>query len=127
ELIAVASDFIDTDTKKISWSRGLVADLTKGTARPFTKQSIREGAYRPFTKHWVYFDRAYNDMVYKQSVLFPTATHQNIAICTTSPDNRDSFSVVVTDRLPDLHMSDKSGASQCFPLYLYEKADESTD
>ena len=24
-------------------------------------------------------------------------------------------------------MSDKSGASQCFPLYLYEKADDSGD
>ena len=125
DVLELASEFIDTDAKKISWSRGLVADLAKGKARPFNKAAIRQASYRPFTKQWAYFDRAYNDMVYKQHVLFPTPTHPNLAICTTSAGNRDAFSVTITNVLPDLHMSDKSGASQCFPLYLYEKADDS--
>ncbi|CUS37085.1 conserved hypothetical protein [Candidatus Nitrospira nitrosa] len=124
DMLELASEFIDTDAKKISWSRGLVADLAKGKARPFDKAAIRQAVYRPFTKQWAYFDRAYNDMVYKQHALFPTSKHTNLAICTTSAGNRDVFSLTITNVLPDLHMSDKSGASQCFPLHLYEKADE---
>lgn len=62
-------------------------------------------------------------MIYRLPLLFPKAESKNIVICTTAAGNRDSFSVLISDTLPDVHMSDKSGASQCFPLYLYEPAD----
>jgi predicted helicase len=126
-MMELASEFIDTDSKKISWSRGLVADLGKGKTRPFNKAAIRQAAYRPFTKQWVYFDRAYNDMIYKQWALFPTPQLQNIAICTTSAGNRGDFSTLIAKELPDLNYCGTGSAAQCFPLYLYEKADESSD
>ena len=124
--LTLASEFIDTDAKKISWSRGLIADLAKGKARPFDKTAIRQAAYRPFTKQWVYFDRAYNDMIYMQWALFPAADFENIAICTTSAGNRGDFSTLIANDLPDLNYCGTGSAAQCFPLYLYEKADESS-
>ncbi|MCC6681133.1 MAG: DEAD/DEAH box helicase [Phycisphaeraceae bacterium] len=121
-----AQEFINTDSTKIQWSRGLVADLSRFTERKFNKSVIRLGHYRPFCKQWAYFDRYLNDMVYRLPMLFPNPGAKNIAICTTAAGNRESFSVLISDLIPDVHMSDKSGASQCFPLYLYEKADESS-
>ncbi|MBN8712259.1 MAG: damage-inducible protein [Verrucomicrobia bacterium 61-8] len=121
ELPDLAENFIDTNPQAISWSRGLINDLIRLTRRNYRSEAIRQGIYRPFCKQWVYFDRHLNDMVYQLFRLFPSAGLENLAICMTSPGNRGDFSVIITDALPDLHMADKSGASQCFPLYLYEK------
>ncbi len=127
ERLDLAQDFIDTDSKKIQWSRGLVNDLSRFTERKFNNGAVRLGHYRPFCKQWAYFDRYLNDMIYRLPLLFPTPQAKNVVICTTAAGNRDSFSVMMSDTLPDVHMSDKSGASQCFPLYLYEKAEESSE
>ncbi len=62
-------------------------------------------------------------MVYKVPSLFPSPAHENVAICVTGVGNRDAFSATITNVPPDLHMADKSGGSQCFPLYLYEPVD----
>lgn len=121
ELPKLAESFIETDAKKISWSRGLLTDLTRLTERHFRTDAVRQGIYRPYCKQWAYFDRHLNDMVYQMPRVFPTARHENRAICMTAVGNRVEFSVVMCDALPDLHMADSNGASQCFPLYLYEK------
>lgn len=121
ELPALAESFIDTDGKKIAWSRGLLTDLTRLTERHFRTDAIRQGTYRPFCKQWAYFDRHLNDMVYQLFRLFPKPSLENRAICMTSAGNRVEFSALICDALPDLHMADSNGASQCFPLYLYEK------
>ena len=121
ELPELAEKFIDTDAKKISWSRGLLNDLTRLTQRDFRPDGIRKGIYRPYCKQWTYFDRYLNDMVYQMPRLFPQPSLENCAICITSVGNRVEFSAVMCDALPDLHMADSNGASQCFPLYLYEK------
>ncbi len=121
ELQALAESFIDTDEKRISWSRGLLTDLTRLTERHFRADAVRQSIYRPYCKQWAYFDRHLNDMVYQMPRVFPTPRHENRAICMTAVGNRIEYSVVMCDALPDLHMADKNGASQCFPLYLYEK------
>ncbi len=123
ELPALAESFIETDGKKISWSRGLLTDLTRLTERPFRPDAVRQGIYRPYCKQWAYFDRHLNDMVYQLFRLFPTASLDNLAICMTSAGNRVEFSALICNALPDLHMADSNGASQCFPLYLYEKVE----
>jgi predicted helicase len=118
----MANEFIDRDKAKIQWSDGLVAALAKLAPRPFEKGSIRVGHYRPFCKQGVYFHSDLNDRVYRLPLLFPTPTHENVAICTTAAGNREGFSVFITNIMPDVHMSDKSGATQCFPRFLYEEA-----
>jgi predicted helicase len=118
--------FIDTDPTKISWSGALKSDLVKGVRREFDAQCLWVGLYRPFCKHAVYFNRNFNERVYQTPKLFPKAGLENRAICTTAVGNRIEFSVIMCDALPDLHMADKNGSSQCFPLYLYEQ-EESKD
>lgn len=114
-------EVVDLDPKRISWTRALKGDAAKGKPFQFKPNAMVEAMYRPFTKQWMYFDRQLNEMVYQQHRLFPTPAHANVAICMTAVGNRNDFSAIVTDTLPDLHMSDKSGGSQCFPLYLYER------
>jgi predicted helicase len=126
ELPELAEKFIDTNPKHISWSRGLLTDLTRLTRRDFRPDAVRQGIYRPFCKQWAYFDKHLNDMVYRMPSVFPKGSLENRAICMTSVGNRVEFSAVICDVLPDLHMADKNGASQCFPLYLYNK-DEPAD
>ena len=125
ELPKLAEGFIDTDTKRISWSRGLIADLTRLTERTFRKEALRRDAYRPYCKQWAYFDKHLNDMVYQMPRLFPKAGLENMVICVPGIGNRKLFSTLITDSIPDLNWFD--GGTQCFPLYLYEKDDEKAE
>ncbi len=122
ERLVAAEKFIDRDAKKISWTRGLIADLSRNRPLTFEASTLRIAQYRPFCKVSACFDRGMNAYVNMLPSIFPDAA-KNVVICTTSPGNRDAFSVTISDVLPDLHMADKSGASQCFPLYLYEAVD----
>jgi predicted helicase len=121
ELPAFAERFIDTDATKISWSREIKQDLVRGKRGAFRDEALRSSVYRPFTKCYMYFDSQFNNCVYQMPQLFPSDSHYNLAICTTAVGNRVEFSVIMCDLLPDVHMADKNGASQCFPLYLYER------
>jgi predicted helicase len=64
------SDFIDCDPKKISWSRGLVADVESNKHAQYEKGSIRPSYYRPFTKEYIYFHRQFNDWTVVRSCRF---------------------------------------------------------
>ncbi len=123
-LVEAAKAFIDTDTRKISWSRGLINDLSRGTRRDYSSNRVRVGVYRPYCRQWVYFDRYLNDMVYQMPKLFPTPAHENRAISVPGASNSKDFSCLMVGGLLDLNVND--GGGQCFPLYLYEK-DEAAD
>lgn len=119
EIVEAAKAFIDTNARNISWSRGLINDLSRGVERGFSAKSVRKGIYRPYCKQWVYFDRHLNDMVYQMPRLFPTPEHANLAISVPGASNGKDFSCVMVGGLLDLNVND--GGGQCFPLYLYEK------
>lgn len=118
-------DVVNMDPKRISWTRSLKAAASRGKSINYLKESIVPAMYRPFSKLWLYCDKRLNEMPSLTGRLFPQAVLVNLAICTTGVGNRDEFSTLMTGVLPDMHMVDKSGASQCFPLYLYEPAAES--
>jgi predicted helicase len=113
---------IDTDPKRISWTRALKADASRGKEYSYESQSLTPSMYRPFAKQWLYFNRRFNEMVYQQPRLFPTQKHKNVVISVTGIGAIKSFSALVTDCVPNLHLHD---TGQCFPLYWYEKPDES--
>jgi predicted helicase len=115
---------LEFDQTKISWTRALKNDLKKQKALSIEDGEFRIALYRPFVKRNMYFSRRLNEMVLRVPSFFPTVRHKNVCICITGPGNRDAFSVSLTDTIPDLHFADKSGGSQCFPLYLYEPADK---
>jgi predicted helicase len=113
--------FVNTDPTRISWTRALKQELAKGREFPFEATCLTPSLYRPFTKQWLYYNRRFNEMVYRMPVLFPDAAATNRAICVSGKGDKVAFSALMTDIVPSLHMVDIDG-SQCFPLYLYEEA-----
>ena len=110
-----------SDPTKISWTRALKADLRKGKTATFNPGQIVTTMYRPYFKQNLYFDRQLNEMVYQIPRIFPNPETDNIVISMNAADARKPFGVIITDVVPNLALSDPG---QCFPLWVYEKADE---
>lgn len=119
---AFVNDFIDTDDKKISWSRALKQNLARYKKYEFLKDSIYNSMYRPFFKQWFYFDRRFNEMVYQMPVIFPNPTSKNLFISTTGSGAKN-FSVLISDKIVSYDNMEKG---QCFPLYLYDEIKNDT-
>ena len=113
--------FVDNDPRKISWTRGLKSDLGRNRIHAFEPSNITVCMYRPFVKEYTYFDRAFNDMVYRMPQLFPVSGEDNIVIAATGAGAQLPFSTLALKNLPNLDML---RGNQCFPLYYYERAPE---
>lgn len=115
-------DVVDADPKRISWTRGLRNDAKRNKQHSYDSGSITQSMYRPFSKQWLYFNRNFNEMVLLQQRLFPSSKHRNVVISATGIGASKSFSAIVTDCVPNLHLHD---TGQCFPLYWYDKVENS--
>jgi predicted helicase len=116
--------FIDTDARKIAWTRALKAELAKGTRLAFADACIVPSLYRPFSKEWLYFDHKLNELVLQNPKFFPVTGVENRVIGVSAGESRSGFSALMADVVPSLHAVDIVG-SQFFPLYVYETDDES--
>ena len=114
-------NFIDTDPKKISWSRELKYHVGRDIEHSFKSDFITYSMYRPFCKQWIYFDKNFNDVQGQMLKIFPNQNLENLAICVTGIGASKDFSALITDVIPNLHFHD---TCQCFPLYTYEKQSE---
>ncbi|HEX5853690.1 MAG TPA: DEAD/DEAH box helicase [Solirubrobacteraceae bacterium] len=119
---AYVNELIDQNAKKISWTRGLKADLRRSKAARFDEQRAVVSAYRPYCKQWLYFDRQFNDMVLLMPKLFPTASHDNIVIASVGVGASRPFSTLITSIMPSHDFVEKG---QCFPRFFYEPATNS--
>ncbi|MEA5531792.1 type ISP restriction/modification enzyme [Dolichospermum sp. UHCC 0684] len=115
-------NFIDNDPQQISWSRGLKNDVGRFIKYQFNSDSVVIGMYRPYCKNWVYFNKNFNDMTYQLPRIFPGKMSKNLVICISGLGGTKEQSVLITDTLTDLNM--QHSATQCFPLYIYEKQSE---
>ena len=111
----------DNDPRKVSWNRGLLADLAKGKVHSFVESAVVTAAYRPFTKQTAYFSREMNDMVYQLPKLFPSPTHQNLAISLMGAGATRDHSSLVVAAIPDLQLQFNR---QVFSLYTFEPVPE---
>ena len=119
--------FIDTNQKKISWTRSTKNAVGRGANYPFKPDAITTATYRPFSKQWLYFNRQFNEMVYQMPKIFPTTGERNLVICVSGIGASKGFSALITDAVPNYHFHD---TGQCFPLYSYSGAvadDDSED
>jgi predicted helicase len=117
--------FIDTDAKKISWSRGAKNGVGRGVEVPFNGYAtVCPASYRPFSKQWLYFDKFFNEMVLRMPSIFPNSTVKNLVICTSGIGASKGFSALITDSVPNYHFHD---TGQCFPLYAYGRADDAQE
>ena len=109
---------VDYDTNKISWTRAVLADVSRRKRYVVQDCEYRESLYRPFFKQALLYYRPLNEMMYQIPKLFPTSEHKNLVICVSGIGVTKDFSCIITDTLPDLELI---GKSQCFPLYWYEE------
>ncbi len=116
-------NFVNMDSKYINWSRSLLKTAASGKKLIYDKRKIKPALYRPFTKRYLYYDKKLNECVYQIPQIFPTPEHENIVICVTGRGATKNFSALVSDITPDYEMISKG---QCFPLYWYEKLDNSS-
>jgi predicted helicase len=111
--------FIDTNSKKISWSFEIKEDLARNKQGEFQILHIVQSMYRPYCKQHLYFDRKFNNRVYQMPKIFPHDIEaNNLVICVTGRGATKDFCALISNVLPDLEMISKG---QCFPIYTYEK------
>lgn len=108
---------IISDPTKISWSWTLRIKALKGVRSAFENEGIVVGAFRPFSKQWLYYDSLMNENRYLMPRIFPDAKNKNLVICLSGTGARSGFSALISNQIPNLHMID---TGQCFPLHLYE-------
>ena len=123
DIVEAAADFIDTDPKKISWSRGLIADLARGTSRPLKREAIRESAEEPLRNRGSTSTVPTTTWSISRTCCFRTPNHPNTAIAQRPPGIAVEFSTLIATSLPDLNVWARQ-CCRCFPLYLYEKAED---
>ncbi|WP_039760707.1 DEAD/DEAH box helicase [Bartonella queenslandensis] len=115
------NDFVNADTRKISWSGSLKEELIRGKFFEFENDCLVQSLYRPFMRQWLYYNRTFNERVYQMPRIFPLGkTVENRVIQITGIGASSGFSVLMTKDLPNLHTMD---TGQCFPRYLYEDSE----
>src|SRR5690554_5145530 len=116
---ALVDNFINTDSTRISWTRALKQDFARNKSLSYEQSSLTTSLYRPFTKQWMYYNRAFNEMVYQMPRIFPLGGgEENLVIQFNANYSGTGLPVLIANSLPDLHCN---GDSQCFPLYLYDE------
>ncbi|MGN8131514.1 DEAD/DEAH box helicase [Paenarthrobacter sp. 22069] len=111
----------DSDTARISWTRGLRADRARGIRHVWSASKLTVGQYRPFCKMHSYLDRSLNHEPGQMPRFWPTPTHKNVAIVMSSPGATKVFSPLIVDCVPNLHMIH---TGQVYSLYTYEPVSE---
>lgn len=116
-------DYIVANAANISWDDKLKGFLKKKQQLQFKCDRINIAIHRCFSKQHVYNDIDVNWSHYKLPSMFPNRTSGNLLITIVPPGARQSFSALMVDVIPDLHLS--PDGAQCFPRYIYEptKAD----
>ena len=116
-------DFVTYADTKIKWTRDLRTKLRRGRVAEYDESKIRHSLYRPFTKAYLYFDRHFNDVVYRFPSIFPKleTESENRVICVNVTPERP-FTCLMVNCLPNISITGGFGSpAQCFPFYAYDE------
>ena len=102
----------------IKWDKELKDKLKGKRKTEFKDEYIRKVVYRPFVATNCYADRTFIGRKYQMDRIFPENSSENRMICVPGKGTKKSFSVLITDTVPDVSFND---ACQCFPRYQYPK------
>jgi len=112
-------DFVRYEESRISWTRDLKKDLTRGRYAEYEESKIRRCLYRPYQVSYVFFDRILNEEIYGLEGIFPSGEAQNLLICLTGPGSEKPFLALASESLVDFHLVGAASGTQCFPFYTY--------
>jgi predicted helicase len=115
-----ADEVVDTDDRRLKWTRQTKAALSSQRIASVEKRYFRESLYRPFHNLNFYFADFWNEERYQQQHLFPTVATEaeNVAICCSGIGSSKPFQCLATSRLVSLDLLEKT---QCFPFYTYDE------
>ena len=105
-------------TENITWVGELTDNLRRRRITRFDENYIRKVLYRPFVATNCYADYTFIQRKYQMDRVFPRRYSKNRVICVPGKGSKKAFSVIMTDTMPDLGLSD---ACQCFPRYSYSQ------
>jgi predicted helicase len=111
------------DSKKISWDVPMGSELERGRLISSDAWSLRLAAYRPFTKQWLAFGRAVNNSVHLLPKVFPDSASGNFGFYCVGMGSTVPFSVLMTDAIPDFHLTGAGSGGQFFPRYSFDEVD----
>lgn len=111
--------FLEVDEKVLKWGRNTRRNLTRGNYAEYEKSKIRKAIYRPFCKKFYYFERLFNEDIYRIPGFFPNPAteNENHLIWLKVGSEWPMFALMV-NAIPDLL---PQGGSQCFPFYTYDE------
>lgn len=116
-------DVVNSDLKKISWTRGLRNHVKRNIEHGYNKKAVVIGLYRPFCKQYLYFDEAFVESPGINRHLFPSG-QENIVICITNKSHF-YFSAIISNSVSEYGLvNGRNGGTQCFPLYYYDNTGE---
>jgi predicted helicase len=104
--------------KEISWSSGLLKNLSNHKSAKFDEEDIFHALYRPFQKMWLYKGNMFIERRGQNHVFFPKFA-SNLAIYTTGVGASVDFGALVTDSIPDLQLMSNG---HVFPLNYYPES-----
>ena len=114
------SAFLRVDETVLKWVRNTKRSLSRGNYIDFDLDSIRTSLYRPFSKRFLFFDRAFNEDIYRLPDIFPNSvTEKENRVIIVGGYGRKDFAVLVADGISDLNFY--ADPAQCFPFYVYDK------
>jgi len=112
---------MDMAPDRVPWDEHLIRSAIRGRYGTFNEACIRHALYRPFTKHFYYFDPLFNNSMYRTLYMFPSSKEANYVITVSGKGHEKPFSTIVTDCVPNTKTVD---TDQCFPRYYYEYVDQ---
>ena len=105
-------------SSNLPWDPNLKNRLKRKKSISYRQKYIVQCQYRPFIKQHCYLEYVLASSKYQMDRVFPRGSGENRAICVTGPSTQTkTFSALITDTMPDLHLI---AQSQCFPRYRYE-------
>lgn len=91
---------INTNEVFIKWSEGLKSKLDRLEKITFDENKLQIAPYRPFTKKWLYFDKAVIEMTRN----FDVKMDLNSITLYVSGNSKQEFSTLVINGIPNIHL-----------------------
>ncbi|WP_268891864.1 type ISP restriction/modification enzyme [Actinomyces sp. zg328] len=114
-------DLVTTDETQIKWTRDLYGSAAKNRLIRYDAGATHLALYRPFCKQWL---NASDGIIYLPAILrryFPTPAHDNLGFYIVGSGSDVPFSSLVTDVVPNLHVTGAGSGGQFFPRWTWEK------
>ena len=112
--------FLKVDEAVLKWIRKTKRVFLRGNYVDFDLASIRTCLYRPFAKRSLFFNRTFNEDIYRFPSFFPNpVAEEENKVLIAGGYGRKEFAVLVSNSISDLNFY--ADPAQCFPFYVYNE------